>query len=47
MGLIFETAEVFSFLRNVFDLFPVAVKLLIYGSFGGVVYIAILRGLGR
>lgn len=47
VGLIYQTSGVFEFLRSVFDLFPVAVKLLIYGSFGGVVFIAIARGLGR
>ncbi len=47
MGLIAETAGVFGFLRDVFTMLPVAVKLLVYGAFGGVVYISIVRGLGR
>ena len=47
MGLIGETADVFSFLRDVFDCFPVAVKLLIYGAFGGVIYLSVMKGLGR
>ena len=47
MGLILETKEVFDFLRGVFEFFPVAVKLLIYGSFGGVIFLAVVRGLGR
>lgn len=44
MGLIGETAGVFSFIRSVYDAFPVAIKLLVMGAFGGVVFIAILRG---
>lgn len=47
MGLIGETVGVFNFLRGLYDFLPVAVKLLIVGSFGGVVFIAVLRGLGR
>lgn len=47
MGLISETAEVFDFLRNVFDLLPTAIKLLIYLSFGGLIYLALLRSIGR
>lgn len=47
MGLIVETAGVFSFLREVYACFPVAVRLLIIGAFGGVVYIAVFRGIGR
>lgn len=47
MGLIGETAGVFAFLRGLYDFLPVAVKFLIVGSFGGVVFIAILRGIGR
>lgn len=47
MGLIGETAGVFAFLRGLYDFLPVAVKLLIVGSFGGMVFIAILRGIGR
>ena len=47
MGLIGETVGVFNFLRVLYDFLPVAVKLLIVGSFGGVVFIAVLRGLGR
>lgn len=47
MGLIFETREVFDFLRSVFELLPVAIRLLVYGAFGGVVFIAVVRGIGR
>ena len=47
MGLIAETAGVFSFLRDVYNAFPVALKFLILGSFGGIVYIAVLRSFWR
>lgn len=47
MGLIGETAGVFSFLREVFSLLPVAVQLLIYSAFGGMIYIAVLRSIRR
>lgn len=47
MGLIGETASVFNFLRDLFDALPVAVKLLTYGSFGGVVFLGVMKGLGR
>lgn len=45
MGLIGETAGVFLFLHEVFVALPIAVHLLIYGAFGGVVFIAVLRGI--
>ena len=47
MGLIAETVGVFSFLRDVYAALPVALKLLILGSFGGVIYIAVLRSFWR
>lgn len=47
MGLIGETASVFAFLRDVYSSFPVAVKLLITGAFGGVIYLALLKSLWR
>lgn len=47
MGLIAETAGVFAFLRGVYDAFPVAIRLLINGTFGGMVYLAILRHFNR
>lgn len=43
MGLIGETVAVYNFIRSVYDALPVAIKLLILGAFGGVVFIAILR----
>ncbi|MPM19003.1 hypothetical protein SDC9_65421 [bioreactor metagenome] len=45
MGLIVETAGVFDFIKAVYAAFPVAIKLLTLGSFGGVVFIAVLRGI--
>lgn len=45
MGLIGETAGVFVFLHQVFDVLPIAVKLLVYGAFGGVAFIALLKGI--
>lgn len=47
MGLIGETAGVFSFLRDLYGFLPVAVRLLILTAFGGVVLIAIMRSIGR
>lgn len=47
MGLIQETAGVFSFLRDFFAALPVAVKILTYGAFGGILYIAFLRSIWR
>lgn len=43
MGLIGETAGVFDFLRSFFDALPVAIRLLVSGAFGGMIYIAIMR----
>ena len=43
MGLIAETAGVFEFLRGVYDALPIAIQLLITGTFGGLIYIAVLR----
>lgn len=46
MGLIAQVSGVFSFLRNVFDSLPTAVRLLIYCSFGGMLFIVLFRNLG-
>ena len=43
MGLIGECAAVFEFLRDFFFLLPTAIRILIYGAFGGVVYIAVMK----
>ena len=47
MGLIAETAAVFEFLEDVYACFPVAIKLLILGAFGGVIYITFIKSIGR
>ena len=47
MGVMTDVSMVFYFISNVFDCFPVVIKLLIYGSFGGVVFLAVVRSLGR
>lgn len=47
MGLISETAGVFEFLRGVYDALPVAIKLLICGSFGGMVWITVQQRIWR
>jgi hypothetical protein len=47
MGLIGETVGVFEFLGSVYASFPVAIKLLVTGAFGGVVFIAVARSIGR
>lgn len=43
MGLIGETAGVFLFLQQCFYALPVAIRLLVYGTFGGMLYIAVMR----
>ena len=47
MGLIVECASVFDFLKDVYAAFPNAIKILIFLSFFGVVYISIMRSIGR
>lgn len=47
MGLIAETAEVFAFLQGVYAALPVAIKILIYSAFGGIIYIAVMRSIWR
>lgn len=43
MGLIGETTAVFAFLKDFFGCLPIAVQLLIYAAFGGVLYITLLK----
>lgn len=43
MGLIAETAGVFDFLHEFFFAVPVAIRLLVLGSFGGMIYLAIMK----
>lgn len=45
MGLIQEVSGFFNFLSLLFDLLPVAVKTLIVTSFGGMIYIAVLKSI--
>ena len=45
MGLIGATSDVFQFLSEVFTALPFAIQLLIYGAFGGVVLVALLRSI--
>lgn len=45
MGLIGETAGVFVFLHQCFDILPIAIHFLVYGAFGGVAFLAVLRNL--
>lgn len=47
IDLIAEVSGVFAFLRDVWTAIPVAIQILIYAAFGGVVYIAVLRSLWR
>lgn len=43
MGLISECAGVFEFLKEFFFLLPTAVRILVYGAFGGAIYIAVMK----
>ena len=47
MGLVESMNAVFTFLRGVYDCLPNAVKLLIVISFGSVVFICSLKGVGK
>ena len=47
MELIAGCSAVFSFLRDIYDAFPSAIKLLVCMSFSGVVYISVMRNIGR
>ncbi len=47
MGLIAECASVFDFLKDLYEVLPSAIKILISLSFFGVVYISIMRSIGR
>ena len=46
-SVIRDIAPVFEFLRGVWDAFPAIVKVLTVSSFGGVVYIAVLKSIWR
>lgn len=43
MGLIADVSGVFEFLRSFFDTLPVAIRLLVSATFGGMIYIAVIR----
>ena len=47
MGLIAESMGVFEILSGIYDGFPVALKLLINATFGGMIYIAVLKSIRR
>lgn len=47
MGLIAETTEVFEYLRYVYSSIPFAIRLLINGTFGGVIFLSILKSIRR
>lgn len=47
IDLISEVSGVFAFLRDVWSAIPVAIQILIYAAFGGVVYISIMRSIWR
>lgn len=43
-GIMLEVGKVFDFLRSLYGAFPGVVKLVIFGTFGAVVFIGMLRG---
>lgn len=45
--LINDIAPVFDFLRGVWDALPAVIKCLTISSFGGVVYISVLKSIWR
>lgn len=45
MGLIAETAGVFSFLSSCFDALPIAVKILIIGTFGTFLLLGLMQSI--
>lgn len=47
MELIMGIQGVFDFLGNVYTSFPVAVKILINMSFGGILFLAFLKSIKR
>ena len=46
-SIIRDIGPVFAFLRGVWDAFPAILKVLTVSSFGGVVYIAVLKSIWR
>lgn len=46
-GVMLEVSKVFSFLSDLYGYFPTVVKLVLFGVFGSVILVAMLRGVGR
>lgn len=46
-GIMVEVSKVFDFFRVVYEGFPTVVKLLMFSTFGSIVFIGMLRGVGR
>lgn len=42
-----EVSKVFSFISGLYDTFPTVIKLVMLGTFGAVILVGILRGVGR
>lgn len=47
VGMMAEVSKVFTFIRSLYYSFPLVVQLVILGAFGSVIFIGILRGVGR
>lgn len=45
--LVNECAAVYDFLRGVWSVLPVAVQILVYATFGGIIFISVLRSIWR
>lgn len=45
--LVNECSTVFLFLRGIWDALPIAVQILVYSSFGGLIFISVLRTIWR
>lgn len=45
-GIMVEVSKVFSFLRDLYGSLPTVIKLVIFGTFGAVILIGLLRGVG-
>lgn len=47
IDLVLEVEPVFEFLRNMWTALPVAIQTLVLASFGGLIYLSVLRGIRR
>ena len=45
--LVNECESVFHYLRDVWSAMPVALQILVYAAFGGIIFISVLRGIWR